>query len=438
MLPTFRLKVLAIHVVLVLLVVLLVMIELHRALALDLQAQLRDRLESQAAGAVTWMHQNRHPEKLVRRLAAVIDARVEILDPSGAVLADSESIEDGPAGPPVDPTTAQVVTAGDEALTMRLSAPLTGIDVTVAKMRERLLYASLLAVLAAVLLGVLASRLATRPLRSMMRAAQSIARGQYDIELPPASPDEFGALATSLAELAAQLKRDMARIEQLERVRRDFVANVSHELRTPVTTIQGYAETLLDGGADAAETRAFLEAVHRHAARLSGLVASLLNLSALEARSQEDAVRERVEVRAIADHVAAAALKRAGRKDDRIEVAVPEELHALGDPTGVEQVLENLVDNALRYGGGDVRVEGAQGDGRVVLRVRDAGRIDPEHLPRLFERFYRVDAGRSRAHGGAGLGLAIVKHLCETMDGAVRVESTADRGTTFTVELPAA
>jgi signal transduction histidine kinase len=436
--PTFRLKVLAIHVVLVLLVVLIVMIELHRALASDLRAQLEERLESQAAGAVTWMHQNRHPEKLVRRLAAVVGARVAILDGNGAVLADSESVEGETDAPPIDTQTMQVVTAGDEDVVMRLSAPLAGIDATVAKMRERLLYATLLAVLAAVGLGVLASRLAARPLEAMMRGAQSLARGDYDIVLPAPSPDEFGALSRALAELALQLKRDMARIEQLERVRRDFVANVSHELRTPVTAIQGYAETLLEAGADPGSTREFLEAMHRHSLRLGTLVSSLLRLSALEARAPEEAVREPVEVRAIADHVVAAAQVRASGSGKRIEVAVPDDLTAVGDPLGVEQVLDNLVDNALKYGGSELRVEGEKDGERVRVSVHDNGAISAEHLPRLFERFYRVDAGRSRAQGGAGLGLAIVKHLCEAMGGEVKVASSPETGTAFTVELPAA
>ncbi|MGH7298768.1 MAG: ATP-binding protein, partial [Polyangiaceae bacterium] len=206
--------------------------------------------------------------------------------------------------------------------------------------------------------------------------------------------------------------RDMTRLRRLLVVRRDFVANVSHELRTPVTAIQGYAETLLRGPVDDATRKDFLEIIHRHARRLGALVEGLLTLSDLEARPPEQTVREPVDVAAIAEHVRATLRERASQRAARVEVELGESLIARGDPVAMEQVIENLVDNAIKYGkdsGGEVRVTGHTRDDRVVLEVHDDGAgIDDEHLPRLFERFYRVDAGRSRERGGTGLGLAIV------------------------------
>ncbi|HEY6463167.1 MAG TPA: ATP-binding protein, partial [Polyangiaceae bacterium] len=240
--------------------------------------------------------------------------------------------------------------------------------------------------------------------------------------------------------------RDMTRLRKLLVMRRDFVANVSHELRTPVTAIQGYAETLLrgpGGGVDEATRRDFLEIIHRHARRLGALVEGLLTLSDLEARPPEAAVRVKVDVAAIAEHVRATLRDRAAQRTARVELDLGEGLDARGDPVAVEQVIENLVDNAIKYGkdaGGQVRVTGRRTSDRVVLEVHDDGRgIDPEHLPRLFERFYRVDEGRSRERGGTGLGLAIVKHLVESMGGTVDVASASASatGTTFRVYLPA-
>jgi two-component system phosphate regulon sensor histidine kinase PhoR len=253
--------------------------------------------------------------------------------------------------------------------------------------------------------------------------------------------------------------RDMTRLKRLLVVRRDFVANVSHELRTPVTAIQGYAETLLRSATpsregsgdpdppppiDEATRKEFLEIIHRHARRLGALVEGLLTLSNLEARPPEQAVCEPVDLVAIAEHVRATLRERAAQRGARVDVDVAAGAVARGDPVGVEQVIENLVDNAIKYGrdeGGRVVVRGRAARGRVVLEVEDDGvGIAPEHLPRLFERFYRVDAGRSRERGGTGLGLAIVKHLVESMGGSVDVTSRpghAGGGTTFRVDLAA-
>jgi two-component system phosphate regulon sensor histidine kinase PhoR len=233
--------------------------------------------------------------------------------------------------------------------------------------------------------------------------------------------------------------RDMTALRKLMKVRRDFVANVSHELRTPVTAIQGYAETLLRGKTDLDTQRQFLEIVHRQAQRIGALVEQLLALSELESKAPEEIARDRVELVSVARHVAEAVQGSAARRRVAVAIDIPPDVAALADPEGVERALLNLVENAIKYGkdAGEVRISAARLDGRIRLTVADDGPgIDPTHLPRLFERFYRVDPGRSRVHGGAGLGLAIVKHLVEAMDGVIAVESELGKGTRFVVTLP--
>ncbi|CAN5716233.1 phosphate regulon sensor histidine kinase PhoR [soil metagenome] len=235
--------------------------------------------------------------------------------------------------------------------------------------------------------------------------------------------------------------RDQTALRRLMTVRRDFVANVSHELRTPVTAIQGYAETLLRGSADAETARQFLEIIHRQAQRIGGLVEQLLALSELEARGRDEIARERVKMLVISQHVDEAVRGHAEQRRVKVIIGVAKDAVALADPDGVERAVINLVDNAIKYGkeGGLVKIEATRRGDVVEIVVSDDGPgIDPEHLPRLFERFYRVDPGRSRQHGGAGLGLSIVKHLVESMDGSIRVTSSLGQGARFVIVLPAA
>jgi len=463
---TFRTKLLASHVALVAAVVLIALFDLDRSLSADLAADLDRRLELQAVGAARWVTAGRHPDKLAGRLAAVVGAGVTILDRDGAALGDADPTEasfPGKSSPGDAPEVAAARASGigratrrspdgsramryvavpaGEGLVLRLAVPLAGIEATVSNMRRRLLFAAGLAVAAAIGLGVIASRVAARPLRVMTAAATRIAQGDYAVAIASDSPDDFGILARALGSLAAALQRDMAQIRKLETMRKDFVANASHELRTPVTAIQGYAETLLESGADAEKSRRFLEIIHRHARRLGGLLERLLLLSELEARPPEAALCETVPLGAIAALVVETLRERAAAAGATVRVDVDPSVVAIGDPGGIEQVVENLVDNALKYGkpSGTVRIEGARRGDRVTLAVSDDGDgIAEAHLPRLFERFYRVDPGRSRERGGTGLGLAIVKHLVESMSGSITVASAPGEGCRFTIDLPAA
>jgi two-component system phosphate regulon sensor histidine kinase PhoR len=230
---------------------------------------------------------------------------------------------------------------------------------------------------------------------------------------------------------------DVTRMRALESVRREFLSNAAHELRTPVTSISGYAETLLGGGVDDATKNEFLSTIHRNAQRIAGLVSDLLVLDSLEGRASM--VGERVPVAVLQVVNDAARTTKGVTPGARIEIDVSAELAVLGTRDGLDHVVQNLIDNAVKYGGSSaVTVHAERVDKRVRITVRDRGPGIPKgQEDRVFERFYRLDSGRSRDRGGSGLGLAIVQSQVDAMGGRVWVEH-ADPGARFVVELDAA
>ncbi len=283
--------------------------------------------------------------------------------------------------------------------------------------------------------------------------AHALARGeaqQADLERPgpkgrwwrlhivpiPAGEGEAGAALTAGALVIVQ---DITEQRATEQMRRDFVANVSHELQTPLTSVRGYAETLLDeDDLDPAEIRRFSGYILKESERMAALVRDLLALAQLEAPRWVPA--EPVSLGEVARDVVAAQMPFAAERGVALELEAGT-LQVPGRPDELRRALENLVRNALAYtpGGGRVRVRVGRLGPEARLQVIDTGiGISAEHLPRLFERFYRVDRGRSRETGGTGLGLAIVKHTAEGHGGRVEVDSVPGEGTTFTLVLPGA
>lgn len=231
--------------------------------------------------------------------------------------------------------------------------------------------------------------------------------------------------------------RDVTELRHLETMRRDFVANVSHELRTPIAIVLAAAETLastmdeLPLGLDK-----FVEKIQRNATRLGRLVNDLLDLSRLEAQ-RAGLESARVDLRTTAQTVLTALGPTAAKAGAEFELRVPEHILVMGDGRAIEQIWTNLAENALKYAGGHIVLWAEHRGGRVRFGVDDEGPGIPQsHHARLFERFYRVDPGRSRDAGGTGLGLSIVKHLAEAMGGTVGVESRPTGGTRFWGELP--
>ena len=235
---------------------------------------------------------------------------------------------------------------------------------------------------------------------------------------------------------------DITRMRQFENTRKEFVANVSHELRTPLSIIKGYVETLLDEQPPDEQTaRQFLQTVQRHSQRLEALIADLLSISALE--SQQARLNfEPVSMRAAAQSVVDELARQASERSVAVSVEVPESLPAVrADARRLHQVLFNLLDNAIKYtsSGGHVTIRAGEKDGFIETAVADDGPgIGPEHLPHVFERFYRVDKARSRELGGTGLGLSIVKHIVQSHAGRVWAESQMEKGSTFYFTLPRA
>ena len=232
---------------------------------------------------------------------------------------------------------------------------------------------------------------------------------------------------------------DVTEVRRLESLRREFVANVSHELRTPVTAVRSAAETLQNAASDdPVAARAFLGIIERNAERLHDLVEDLLDLSRIESRGLKLNI-EALEVDGVYDQVLSLFSERAAKRGTTLENEATEDLpRVLADRRALEHVLTNLVDNAVKYcpPGTTVRLRAVVHEQNIELVVEDNGPgIEQRHLPRLFERFYRVDAGRSRDIGGTGLGLSIVKHMVEAMGGSVYVESTPNLGTKFGVVL---
>ena len=234
---------------------------------------------------------------------------------------------------------------------------------------------------------------------------------------------------------------DITRMRHYEAIRRDFVANVSHEIKTPVTTIKGFAETLLDGALDDRhDAERFLRIIVGQADRLSAIIEDLLSLSSLESGSEDATISlERGSIRDVLQVALDVCEMKAGAKHITLGLRCPEDLYAEINPPLLEQAVVNLIDNAIKYSpdGSAVGVSATVEGAGLSITVTDAGRgISREHLTRLFERFYRVDKARSRDMGGTGLGLSIVKHIAVAHGGWVAVESAPGLGSTFTITLP--
>ena len=237
---------------------------------------------------------------------------------------------------------------------------------------------------------------------------------------------------------------DITQLEKLERIRQEFLTNVSHELRTPLASIAAYTETLLDGGIDDTENSLrFLTTIQRNAERMRNLVNDISELSTIESGTVRLSF-ERLPLREVVDEVFRGLVPRSAKHQVNLHNQVPESCFVTADHRRLEQILTNLVDNAIKFNrpGGKVIVSASteqepDSETLIEMRVRDTGPgIPPEHLPRVFERFYRVDKARSRDLGGTGLGLAIVKHLARTHGGEAYVTSEIGQGCEFVIRLP--
>jgi two-component system phosphate regulon sensor histidine kinase PhoR len=546
---SLRVRLILTFLVLVVIVGAATLFAIERTLADDLLTSLDNRMSKQGNAVAAWLTVAGHPDRLAPRLAAVTGTRITIIGADGLIQGDS--LEPSTIGRPIgdaaevakarrgevgrtirqlkldEPPQYLVAVPADFNRVIRLAVPLGDVLDTRARMRNRLLVGSLFAFVGCLCLSWIFIRAVTRPLQSMTRTAEKMARGDYDV--PPAADagGELGVLARAMDHMAGEVKArvteltqqrdllkvvfgglvegvvvvdrtgaivlvndaarplvgegalppqlaplvdkalageqadgelvllnrevrasarplgdpgailvlyDVTRLRALEAVRREFLSNAAHELRTPVTSISGYAETLLGGGVDAETSKEFLHTIHRNAQRIASLVSDLLVLDTLGGRASMVGERGTVALGQVVND--AVRTTKGVTPGAQIEVHVRAELAVLATRDGLDHVVQNLIDNAVKYGGGTpVTVRAERHGDRVRVSVADAGPGIPEgQEDRIFERFYRIDAGRSRAVGGSGLGLAIVKSQVEAMGGRVWVEH-ANPGARFVVEL---
>lgn len=278
---------------------------------------------------------------------------------------------------------------------------------------------------------------------TLSQVIQSGQPAKLNLQIPAGGGRSFELLAAPLVSGdrpgAIAILHDITDLERLENIRKDFVANVSHEFRTPLAAIAGYAETLLDGAIeDQANNRRFLEIIRSNAIRLNSIAADLLTLSELQTREPVQNT-EPVDLAEAIDSALSTVAAEAALRGVVLERGPVDDLVVMGSRYRLEQALVNLLANAVKFNrpDGKVRVETKRNGSSVGILVSDTGvGIPSRDLPRIFERFYRVDKARSRQVGGTGLGLSIVKHIVERMDGAVSATSQVGKGSVFTITLP--
>ncbi|MDZ7291838.1 MAG: ATP-binding protein [candidate division KSB1 bacterium] len=325
----------------------------------------------------------------------------------------------------------------DRVRVIRLAIPLVTVEQALEEIRWNIFFSGGVALLLIGLVSYWASSKLTAPIQELARVAELVKKGDLEAHFKHSADDEIGELADLLNEMLAKLREDLKKMQKLETVRSQFLANVSHELRTPIFAVQGYLETLLEGKAKNASLRkAFVEKAYRQAERLNNLLTDLIDIARIESGEMKMSFRyfdpDEWLRKQVADLQA-----RAQEYNVTLALIRPQTVgtvSVLGDRERLTQVVTNLVDNAIKYNvpGGKVEVGYKENQESVEIFVADTGRgIPAEHLSRIFERFYRVDKERSRAVGGTGLGLAIVKHIVEAHGSEVKVQSEMGKGSIF-------
>jgi two-component system phosphate regulon sensor histidine kinase PhoR len=322
---------------------------------------------------------------------------------------------------------------------VRVSVELTDVNKVMYEIRFKIVLASIVVLVLVIFSSRLISRRLSKPLVEIGEMVKEIKAGNLERKLPVRTQDEIGRLSELINEMTDRLKADIEQMKKLERVRSEFLGNVSHELRTPIFTLKGFLETLLEGAIDdKAVNRAFVEKAYHHASRLDSLLTDLIEISRIESGEMKMSFRF-FDVVAWLRQLAADFNDSAAKRKQKVMVEAPDrEILALGDKDRLKQALGNILDNAIKYSpdGTTTVVRVVESDYSVSISVTDQGPgIESEHLPRIFERFYRVDKARSREVGGTGLGLAIVKHIVEAHESKISVTSEVGKGTSFSFDL---
>ncbi len=317
---------------------------------------------------------------------------------------------------------------------VRAAMPLKSISLLLSQLKFTLFGIAVFVIIVSITFSIFIYRKINPPLRDIVLGAARFAEGRFERKLPTYDIQEISELSSTLNRMADQLRR-------LDTMRRDFVANVSHELKTPITSIKGFVATLRDGAKDdPQDLERFLEILTRQSDRLEAIVDDLLVLSRLESEPAPELLNLNLEqLDCLIYLVRELCSSRAQQNQIKIQVDCDTDLQINVDRSLMTQALVNLVDNAVNYSlsGSEVVIRARAHDKYIRIDVVDEGTgIAVEHLPRLFERFYRVDKARSRHLGGTGLGLAIVKHVVDIHNGAVSVDSELGKGSVFHIDLP--
>ena len=375
-------------------------------------------------------------QPLLEQIEQISGERIVLADRTGRIIADSSGKLEGQFvsrnwGAPVALATVQGQPVGLIYVNPVGPPASSGEDSFLGAVNRSLWLAVAAAGLAAVLLTIFLSQRILGPVEALTVAARRMEKGDLSQRVQVRSSDEIGALAHAFNAMADGL----ARIEQL---RRNMVNDVAHELRTPLASIRGYLEALRDGVV--APSPQIVDSLYEEAMLLNRLVDDLQELALAEA-GQLKLDRQPTDLAAVVQQAVGSLLPEASAKELTIQTELPDLPQVDADPQRVGQVLRNLLRNAVAYtpAGGEITVLARPVGAEVEVSVRDTGiGIAPEHLPYIFERFYRVDQSRARSTGGAGLGLSIVKGLVEAHGGHIRVESEVGKGSTFTFTLPSA
>lgn len=405
-------------------------------------------------------------ENKIKELGKTINARITIVDSTGVVLADSEN---NPLSMENHNTRPEIIQARKKGIghiirfsqtlsmdmlylavpmdqnnlsgkIIRIALPLKQVSLVTRHTFWTLGITFIGLTIIALIMGFWIVNRIVQPINKMTETALAISHGDFSQHIQAESNDEIGTLAKAINKMNRELQKLFSETAKYEQLRRDFVANASHELRTPLSMIKGYVETLREGTEnDQQKMQEFIHIIDRNVSQLNNLVEDLLELSHLEYQKsipQPKPVNIRGIIKEILEYLTPASILKKQEIINKIE-ADTSEINT--DPELLKKAITNLLDNAIKYTpeGGKIEVITKTQDNNLFVTVKDNGiGIPAEDLPRIFERFYRVDKSRSREMGGTGLGLAIVKHIIQTLGGEVTVQSETNKGSTFTIKLP--
>jgi two-component system phosphate regulon sensor histidine kinase PhoR len=409
-------------------------------------------------------------EEFVKDTSRKIDARISIINDQGTVFADSESMtkEDhsyrkevrealkGNVGKDMRKSSTTGISFYYTAVKMenngtdyviRIAMPQKNFNQLMYRLVCSIVMVSVFCLIVATMLVYLFIRKITNPVYEIAEKAEQIAGGDYNVHIRPTGSGHILLLSKSLNHMVESLRSNQKILEQqnkdlkeYEKMQAQFVSNVTHELKTPLTSIRGFVDTLREGAVnDEKVAMRFLEIIDIEAKRLSKLIDDVLSLSKIEQKNEEIGECDVVETAKEAEEILRMKMKQKNLQEVRLIVDIEEDIpYYPCDSDHLKEVLLNLVDNALNYTmEGTVELHIFQWNKMLYIQVKDTGiGIAKEHLPRLFDRFYRVDKGRSRKQGGTGLGLSIVKHIVDLYNGTIEVESTVGYGTTFRICFP--